>query len=767
MEHQFGVVESVQSRTFDPGSDRFSTPAACLLDDYVTDRRRRGKIERKSLAVKPVKNKLTVSGYARQYCDKEKNTYYYKTLEHIPQIYDTRNGQPQGKIVPERLFQTLVQAGQTPINGNFMRITGRSQAEDPRVRFNPADYMTNATTGQSEGFAQQKPVDSGRRTIFGQDVVPPNSGQDPSKPSGSNPGVPPLPPGGPSGSNDDVDDDDDDTSSGGGGKTGLFDTVSKWYVTLKEQLGQRMQTPNQGAVVPYEPPPSTEGALVPYEPKPSTDGALVPYTAPRQGTVSLTPELQDLVRQTPVEQFAPTPTLRRSGRSRNTLYPDLNENNMAVQAFSVTGDDYGMNYRPSGSGPAIPAPRINPRNPDIRYMLDDHPSVMPNTKNNGDDDDNMPLNMLSGKLKEADDNTPLAKLQVDKYQSSRGNYLTEEQLQMYMEKFSAEFTDEMKQIVKNIKNKGEVDAEDVAKIQNTWYSGVRQVGKSIKNNNVVAFFAGINTMRNAFNGMVFIGQLVGLSGLSYLVYRGYTNARDTATEAFGTARDFTENMALYISGKRPPKYRISRNDARKMIDSSESEQTVLKQIEELGMLFGEGIDLNDVLSVDDIDRMDPAWTMNTRAYGQPGADANMALGSELVRQGKLKQEGWGELTPQDVQYLKSKMASDPNMARRNIANNTRGSDAQNAAIIAGVAAALYMGPAIYRRLARKFMRSAGQPLPDLPRTSNLADQSRNIQNVAESSRSSGRKRKQIYASLNEREMSQKAGKQKMYTEDGI
>lgn len=792
METQYGPVASTQSRVSLVGSDTFVVPGSGITDDYVTDRRRRGKIERKSLVMISNKDKMPVSGYARQYCDKDKQSYYYKVREHIPQLYDTRGGQPEGKIVPDRLFQTLVQASQTPINGNFMRIVGRSQAEDPRGRFNPADYMTSATTGLSEGFKPQKSVNTGEKTFFGQPVDPPAQGQDPSKPSGQDPGDIPPPRGGPSGG----DDDDDGNSGGGGGYLGLDDDVDSSVEWLTEFIETSV----------YNTPMSSRRSSVESIDSFSTGASTNSYTSDDDGAyddddvpsmssgddvyagdLQLPPEMREIAKETPVDDFKTTAIVRRSTRNRNQVYTSLNENDMANQSGSVIGPDYSTIYRPAEKqepvnlypridGPSSARPRINPRRNSESYMLDDHPG------NVFQNDRKPPPPPPSGGPSGGASGMQMVQFASSGGSSgesgpsgSSGNSVSQEQMRQFAKMFAEEFSPPVKVLVDKMTQTGEVSKEDVKNIQRYWYSSVTDAWNAIGENSAVKFFKAVNGMRGALNGMLFVAKSLGVSYVLYNAYQGGKKVMEFAGDTYQGAVKFAGDASFYMSGYRPKPVPLEPRKVRGMLTIG-SEESLDSQLSKLMQYFPGRIKVEDLLQLDDEDQKElekrPWWAYSIGGYGHPGVPSMFTMNQQIIDEGLLRQRGLTRPDPRLERFLANQMARDSGTARARIsAEMGSGTSAYNpsklnAGIIAGMMVAGYMGPQLVRKLIRKFQISAGQQLPSMKQTMDLEEQSEEIENKLILKRPQ-RKRKVIYDSLNETSMSKKSGMEKEYSDKGV
>ena len=677
METVYGSVAPASSSVTLVGSDQFVSPPAGLVDDYITDRRRRGKIERKSESFKSVKDKMAVSGYARQYCDKDKQSYYYKVREHIPQLYDTRNGQPPGKIVPERLFDSLVKANQTPINGNFMRIVGRSQAEDPRGRFNPADYMTSATTGQSEGFGMQKPVDRGVKTIFGQDIQPPAKGMDPSKPSGPDPGDLPPSSGGPSAGDDDDDDDDDGGDSG----PGLMDRLSVWYNRFRNLM--------------------------------SRSG-----TKTEIGSLEAPPEMVQVASQAPVEQFQPMP-LRRSGRERNQIYSNLGEDSMAENSGSVVRSDYTRNYNPQDRVDALME-----RQKELGFPM---------------------KKMDTGTKRQAPESRIMTMNDLNR-DGGGSNTMT-----------IPSFNDVANSLpgVRDAILDGTISAENLEQIQKDWIKNINSAIESITESNIGRFIRALNNLRNIIKFMVTAAAMLGAGRVVYNTYGAVGNAVGLVGQGIGA---IGQGIGSLFSGE----------------ESTELPQEFYDQIREI-------IQQTPAL---DPRTGEPPENMQLR-YLEMGSGQVSSIFPDFSELGLYNTGSETErpTTTVPVAYIDDGQADIPS---RTIPDQQAPSTQANANILLGMISALFMGSGILVLLTQMFMRKLSTPTERIRRRGSLSERSQSISNLVRGAQSSDtrepevgeagpsnwaerprRRRKIKYGSLNEREMSQKSGKEKDFSEGGI
>lgn len=149
MECQYGEVAPITSQVLNPGSDKYFVPGSGVVYDYVQMRRQNGgRMEKKSVVKKDVKKDMNVTNYVRQVNDGEKNTYFYKLRRVLPGLHDTRAGQPVGKILPGRSFQSVVGAAKMPVNGNYLRRVGKGTSENNDLYRRP--YEPTSTVGMGE-----------------------------------------------------------------------------------------------------------------------------------------------------------------------------------------------------------------------------------------------------------------------------------------------------------------------------------------------------------------------------------------------------------------------------------------------------------------------------------------------------------------------------------------------------------------------------------------------------------------------------------------
>lgn len=149
MECQYGKVAPTTSEVLNPGSDKYFVPGSGIVYDYVQMRRQMGgRMEKKSVMKKDYKKDLNVTNFVRQVNEGEKNTYFYKLRRVLPGLHDTRAGQPVGKILPGRSFQSVVGAAKMPVNGNYLRRVGRGTSENNDLFRRP--YEPTSTAGMGE-----------------------------------------------------------------------------------------------------------------------------------------------------------------------------------------------------------------------------------------------------------------------------------------------------------------------------------------------------------------------------------------------------------------------------------------------------------------------------------------------------------------------------------------------------------------------------------------------------------------------------------------
>jgi hypothetical protein len=118
-------------------------PPSGEIVDYVQRRRMRGKIEKKSTVstFADAKKPINITQYARQVNDGDKNTYYYKLNTIVPKLYQTRGGQPNGKVLADLTFEGLVK--NVPANGAGFRKLQAAELENPG-RYIPPQASTES-----------------------------------------------------------------------------------------------------------------------------------------------------------------------------------------------------------------------------------------------------------------------------------------------------------------------------------------------------------------------------------------------------------------------------------------------------------------------------------------------------------------------------------------------------------------------------------------------------------------------------------------------
>lgn len=713
MESEYGPVESVKKRVSLVGNDMFVVPAAGIIDDYITDRRRRGKIEKKKQLLVSVKDGMSISGYAKQYCPKDRNTYYYKAKEHLPQLYDTRGGQPEGKMVPERIFDSVVKANETPVNNNYMRIVGRSQSEDPRGRFNPADYMTSATTGLSEGFGKQQPVNNGEKTMFGQPVSDPKQGLGSSR---DDPGDLPPPRGGPSGT------DDDDDSSGGGGKPGIFDYAGTWIDKIS-MIFERKSTEEDESYY-----TASEGSSSDY-------GSMSSYSSTEFGSLDTLSEDMEVFRDAPIEQFE---TIRLTPAEYNQMRVDAflsrqrELDNMdpgqlvsqrSRQMFARPNNDQGPNIRtmadimgrdnetPPGASSTITltaTPRLNPRRPE-------------------------PGNVF----------------QNDRFSDDR---LT--QMEDRMEQLDVQVSN----IVNNVAETQQVNRNHLETVQTTWMTTINQYMAAVANNQYGTALLLLNKLRQIVGTVVWISTLAG--GI-YGTYRGMSNINHYATRA---------GNAVVSAGN-------SINAGARAIDDFFG---IVPQVE-WDMADADG-------AVDVI--LDSTPTMEYGWWDQLNNPPTQSSAPVRATIGAPYQSGSLEFTyrrnDEPMSEFRSARSGPPEGVETNSTRVTPG-QAGGIQTIGGMAAALYMGRPLLRYLGGLLTSRNTTNVQQIPVSGSLRDNSESLEYLARSAgspppedppepeptagpsqpRRSSRNARKIYSNLNEREMAQKSGKEKDFSDRGI
>jgi hypothetical protein len=150
MECVYGQVAPTPTKVLNPGSDAFFVPGSGAVLDFVQQRRQNnGRVEKKMLVKRDVSKDMNVTNYVRQVNEGEKNTYFYKLRRILPGLHDTRAGQPVGKILPQRAFKSVVQAGRMPVNGNYLRRVGKGTSENNDLFRKPYE--------STEGLAEAQP----------------------------------------------------------------------------------------------------------------------------------------------------------------------------------------------------------------------------------------------------------------------------------------------------------------------------------------------------------------------------------------------------------------------------------------------------------------------------------------------------------------------------------------------------------------------------------------------------------------------------------
>lgn len=168
MECVYGAVAPTTSQTLLPGSDGFFVPGSGQIIDYVQERRRNnGRMEKKGVVKYDYKRDMNVTNYVRQVNQDDKNTYFYKLVNILPGMHDTRGGQPTGKILPQRMFDSVVKAKKMPVNGNYLRRVGKGTSENNDLYRRP--YEPTSTEGLGE---LQKPSGTSYEYPYPMDVDP-------------------------------------------------------------------------------------------------------------------------------------------------------------------------------------------------------------------------------------------------------------------------------------------------------------------------------------------------------------------------------------------------------------------------------------------------------------------------------------------------------------------------------------------------------------------------------------------------------------------